>query len=295
MYHIIFAVIAIAGAACFLFSCGGTNKKDTSKALIVSINPQKYVLKQLINNDFDIIVMLPTGANHETYEPTPQDLKKVSESDVYFSLGHLDFEKAWVDRFKSVNPHLDVVNTSENINLISGHACSHHEEAGHEHAHEGIDPHIWLSVSCIKVQAQNIYNTLITKFPENKDIYTKNLTAFNQNADILNKEIAEILNHAKTKSFIIYHPALAYFARDYGWEQISMENEGKEPSAAHLKELIYTAKTKGIKKILISKEFDTRHAETLAKEIDGELIVFDPMSENWAENLKDLAQKLAKD
>ena len=44
------------------------------------------------------------------------------------------------------------------------------------------------------------------------------------------------------KAFMIYHPALSYFARDYGLHQISIEEGGKEPSPAHLKELIETCR-----------------------------------------------------
>jgi len=86
---------------------------------------------------------------------------------------------------------------------------------------------------------------------------------------------------------------LAYFCRDYNLEQISIEQEGKEPSPSYLSELITLANEKGIKSIFISKEFDTRNAEAIAKEINGKVVVFDPMAENWAENMILLAELIA--
>jgi len=58
-------------------------------------------------------------------------------------------------------------------------------------------------------------------------------------------------------------------------------------------ELVKTTKEKGIKAIFISKEFDTRNAEAIAREINGKVLVFDPMAENWAENMIHLADLIA--
>jgi zinc transport system substrate-binding protein len=58
-------------------------------------------------------------------------------------------------------------------------------------------------------------------------------------------------------------------------------------------EIVKIAKEKGIKSIFISKEFDTRNAEAIALEIKGKVVVFDPMAENWAENMIHLADLIA--
>ena len=46
--------------------------------------------------------------------------------------------------------------------------------------------------------------------------------------------------------------------------------------------------------MFISKEFDTRNAEAIAREINGKIIVFDPMAENWPENMIHLAKLIAE-
>jgi zinc transport system substrate-binding protein len=59
-------------------------------------------------------------------------------------------------------------------------------------------------------------------------------------------------------------------------------------------ELVKIAKEKGIKSIFISKEFDTRNAEAIAREINGKVVVFDPMAEDWPSNMILLSQLIAE-
>ena len=247
----------------------------------------------LASENFDFQVMLPPGSNHETYEPAPRDMEKITHSEIYFTLGALDFELTWLERFMATNANMKVINTSTGIEMLSGHI---HEEGEHHHDEDmkGTDPHIWLSPSCMKIQAANVSKALVEADPANSDFYKTKLTEFEHIADSVDQIIRKMLSGKAGKSILIFHPALGYFARDYSITQISIEQEGKEPSPAHLSELIKTAKEKGIKSIFISKEFDTRNAEALAKEIDAKIIVFDPMAANWPENMVLLAKLIAE-
>jgi zinc transport system substrate-binding protein len=283
--------ISILIAGLFMVSCRDKRVSQEKTQLTVSIIPQKYVASFIAGDEFDIQVMLPTGSNHETYEPTPRDIEKISSSRFYLTLGALDFELTWLDRFKASNANMKIINTSEGIEMISGHA--HHDHDHAESKNQGIDPHTWLSPACVKIQAANICQALSAFDTANSEFYKANLTRFNHLADSVDTVIRTKLVGSAGKSFLIFHPALAYFARDYNLVQISIEQEGKEPSPAYLGELVRSAREKGIKTVLISKEFDTRNAEAIAREIGGKVVIFDPMSENWAENMILLAELIA--
>jgi zinc transport system substrate-binding protein len=216
-------------------------------------------------------------------------MQKISDSKAYFILGHLDFEETWLLRFSTANPAMHIVNTGDGIQNLVGHAHQHSNET---YSHS-VDPHIWLSTSCMKIQAQHICETLCKLDSQNKIQYLDKLLSFNILADSINMSIKKIFRDSQQKTILIFHPALGYFARDYGLEQISIEQEGKEPSPAHLAELIKAAKSRNLSKIFISKEFDTRHAESLAKEINAKVVVFDPMAEAWPENMLQLATLIA--
>jgi zinc transport system substrate-binding protein len=259
--------------------------------LTVSIIPQKYLATFIAGDKFDVQAMLPVGSNHETYEPAPRDMEKISSSGIYLALGALDFELTWLDRFKASNSDMLIVNTSEGIEMLSGH--NHADNDGPEHKNHGIDPHTWLSPTCMKIQAANICNALASFDAVNSALYKENLSRFNLLADSVDHKIREILSRSNGKTILIFHPALAYFARDYNLKQISIEQEGKEPSPAYLEELVKTAKEKEIKSVFISKEFDTRNAEAIAREINGKVVIIDPMSEKWAQNMIHLAELIA--
>jgi len=290
MFRNIFSIFTFF-AALSLVSCKNKPVDNDKMQLTVSIIPQKYLVSHIAGNKFDIQVMLPTGSNHETYEPSPRDMEKVSSSKLYLALGALDFELSWLDRFLSSNPSMKAINTSEGIQMLGGHNHENNDaHAGHKH---GVDPHTWLSPSCVKIQAGNISRALAAIDSTHAEFYTGNLQKFTVLADSIDSLIRVKLSGTEGKSILIFHPALAYFCRDYHLEQISIEQDGKEPSATYMAEIVKVARKKGIKAIFISKEFDTRNAESIAKEIKAKVVVFDPMAENWAENMIHLADLIA--
>jgi len=293
MFRTIFALF-ILFSTLSLLSCQNKAAESEKIQLTVSIIPQKYLVDYITGNKFEVQVMQPVGANHETYEPAPRDMQKMSSSKLYLALGDLDFELAWLDRFKASNPAMQVVNTSDGIIMLSGH--NHENEEGvenPENKNHNIDPHTWLSPACMKIQALNICNAISSIDSLNSAFYNENLNKFNLLADSVDQIIRAKLAGSKGKYILIFHPALAYFARDYNLVQISIEQDGKEPSPAYMAELIKTANDKGIKAIFISKEFDTRNAEAIAREINAKVVVFDPMAENWPENMIHLADLIA--
>lgn len=95
-------------------------------------------------------------------------------------------------------------------------------------------------------------------------------------------------------AFMIYHPALSYFARDYGLHQIPIEAGGKEPSPAHLKALIDTCKDEKVHVIFVQPEFDRRNAELIAKQTGTRVVDINPLSYDWEAEMMHTAKSLAE-
>ena len=269
----------------------------------VSILPQKYFLEKIVKDKFDINVMVKAGASPHTYEPKTSQMKSLSNSKIYFYTG-IEFEKAWLDKFKKSAPNTLFVDSSAGIERIAMQEHSHEEEQthdkhkhdkkhDHEDEHEGLDPHVWLDPVLAKVQAKNIYDTVVSIDESNKDFYTKNYEEFLKELDLLDTQIKEILAPYSEKAFMVFHPSWGYFASRYNLEQIPIEMQGKEPKPNELIELVKDAKEHNIKIIFVSPQFSQKSAKTIASSIGGNVVAIDSLGENWANSLIDTATQIA--
>jgi len=271
-----------------LLGCFSGAQKPKNKILFVSILPLKYFTDKIAGDIYKVEVTVPPGAGPETYSPTPKQMMMLGEASAYFSIGYLGFEQTWLENFKSTNPNLQVFVTSKRVELIK-------DEGQHgDHSHlQGVDPHIWSSPKTARLIAQNIFEGMMQIDPANGDTYQKNLSILLSEIEKVDSTVTKLLLKASSKKFIIFHPALGYFARDYGLEQLSIEFEGKVPSPRHLQSVIETAKSENIKFVLIQKEFDKENAEIIAKETGSKIIQIDPLDYNWPEQMITIAEKLS--
>ena len=96
-----------------------------------------------------------------------------------------------------------------------------------------------------------------------------------------------------SRKLIHFHPTLGYYARQFKLKQIPLELDGKEPSPKHMKYIVDLARNENIKVIFIQKEFDSENALQLSREIDGEVMVIDPLDYSWEKQMHDITDKIA--
>ncbi len=278
----------------FVVSCNSSTKNGS--VISVTIEPQRYFAEKIVGDNFAVNTIVPAGTSPETYDPTPSQMVALGKSTLYFKVGYLGFEQAWGKTLEENNADVKVVNTSNEIILIEGddHILEIGEHQHHDgHDHSGIDPHTWSSPKSALIMAENMLNALVAADVENQKMYRDNFVTLRKEIIATDKRIEALLRDAPVKSFIIYHPALGYLARDYNLTQYSIEFEGKSPSPQQLKQMIDFAHEKGIKTIFVQKGFDMKNAESLAKEVDASIHSIDPLSYNWSEELIKIAEILA--
>lgn len=244
--------------------------------VVVSILPQADFVKRIGGEQVKVAVMIPPGANPASYEPTPDQLKDLAHAALYLQVGRLPFEEAWMDRIKSANPDMLIIDTSQSIAVVNN------------------NPHIWLSPRLVKIQAENIYQALVQVDPHHRAQYQEGYRGFVQQLDALDEEITGTLAEVKGRTFIVYHPAWGYFASDYGIKELAIEGEGKEPGARELSAIVAQASAAGIKNIFASPQHSTRSAETLAREMGGKVLLIDPLPRDYIKSMKENAQVLAQ-
>jgi zinc transport system substrate-binding protein len=255
-------------------SCGRRNETDT-RIISVSIAPFRYFVDGIAGGNFSVNVMVPAGANPHIYEPYPEQLTRLRHSVAYISNGYLGFEMTWLDRFYEMNRGMKKLSLGDVIDPI---APEHHNEGDHI---ESADPHYWVSPLCAMKMAASVKDFLIELDPKNSREYNENFNILAGKIGEVDSLARELSSSSSGKSFMIYHPNLGYLARDYGLEEIAVENEGKEPSPSRLRELIDRAKKENLKVIMVQREYDTRNAKAIADEAGGSVIVIDPLSEDW--------------
>ena len=283
---------------------------DAGKIIVaVTILPQAGFVEAIGGDKVEVVLMVPPGASPHTYEVTPDQMVKLSKAKMYAKVGSpVEFELAWMDKLIAVNEAMLVVDCSQGIQLLEmdEHQCDHEHEHDqnceheqnhnhdpeHDHKHTGLDPHIWLSVKNAKVMVQNICDGLVQVDPANKAYYEKNCADYLEELRRLDSDIKDVLSGVKNRSFIVYHPAWGYFARDYNLIQIAVEQGGKEPDAAYIVRLIEEAKEHDIRVIFVSPQHSTSSAEVIAREIGGEVVIIEPLAKDFISNMWAIASAM---
>ncbi len=274
-----------------LFACQ-SKPKDTGHMITVSILPQKYFVDQISGGLIKVNVLVPPGSSPHDYSVLPSQMKALSKSKVWLQIGLLTFEEVWNDKFAEINKDLVITNCSDGIEPIAG--ADEHEEDHSEHAHrDGLDPHIWLAPSDAKILATNTFNALKSSFPELAPEFEINFGYLLAVMDSVSVQIEKELAPMPNRSFLIFHPTLGYFARQYHLEQIPLEQDGKEPSPRHMKDMVDIARAGNLHVILIQKEFDTENALQLSREIDGKVVVIDPLEYDWKKQILEISRDIA--
>lgn len=330
------AVLIVGGLVFLLTSKESKPSENPSEAatesdiinVMVSVLPQADFVSRIGGEKVSVTAMIPPGFSPATYDPSPAQLEKLQEADIYVRIGHVPFEKARMAKLTSLNPDMTVVDTSEGIELLTMAAHSHGEEEhghGHEEAHEhkashehedsheheasheheglhedaeahehagGDDPHIWLSPKLVKVQAEHILDALVAYSPDDATYFTRNYETFIADLDALDAELGAALAPIAGETILVFHPAFGYLADAYGFHQESIEIEGKDPTPAQLQAIIDEARADGVKVIFVQKQFSTKSAESVAAAIGGAVVQIDPLAPDYFANLREMADTI---
>ena len=274
----------------FLFGCSANEKNNNSNTeykinVAVSIVPQETFVRAVGGDKVDVTTMIPPGKSPENFAPTPDIMEKFSEANIYFTVGVPTERASILPKAGEFNKDVKIVDMADEVSKVYGERKF---ESGDR------DPHIWLSPKRAKVMVQIIAKELSTVDPSNEDFYESNAEKYINELDEVDAKIKNSLSSLKEKTFICYHPAFGYFADDYGLQMIALEHEGKEATIEDFQKTIDFAKKEGIKVIFYQAEIDSKQSKTLATEIGGKAEMIEPLSPEYIDNLKIMAETFKK-
>jgi zinc transport system substrate-binding protein len=264
-----------------LITVGCTNsQKDINKRIVtVTIEPLRYFTEQIAGDKFTVKTIIPSGNNPETYEPTTKQMIDFSRSDIYIKVGDLGFERTWMKKLTNNAPHIIVVNASDGISLLN--------------SKNGIpDPHTWTSPANVKKICANIYHSLRDLDEKDSLYFYKRLEELDKKIDAVDFAIRNNISQLKDRSFLIYHPTLTYFANEYKLNQIPIEEDGKEPSASQILNIINKAKTNNIRIMFVQKEFKSRNTDVISNSTNTKIVEINPLSYDWCKEMTSISEKL---
>lgn len=274
-----FTYILTTTLLCLLSACSG--KSDKSRTLMVSIPPQKFVLEQIAGDKWTVECMLEKATSAESYDPEMSQMVKLERCRAYFLIGNLGFETKVAQRLMGDTAQV-LIDSAKGIATIAGH--SHHGEAE-------IDPHVWMSVANMRFIARNMASALKSIDPTNKDFYASNLKRLDSQLAALDGKVRESVGN-NGGTFVVWHPSLTYFARDYGLTQISMEYEGKEAPMSYIASKIDEARQHNASVFFIQEGADERQAATVSDRMGIKQVSINPLSYDWANEMEKIANAI---
>jgi zinc transport system substrate-binding protein len=262
--------------------------------VMVSVAPQKYFVEKIAGPLAEVSVMVQPGADAHSFEPKPSQMVQAAKARLYLAQG-VEFEQTWLPKLMKTNALLTLADTLAGIELMP--MDEHHEDHdGKKHGHDEkeMDVHTWTSPALAKVQAANIARALSQADPANAAAYAANLAALTAEIDALDAKIRAMLQGVPAGSeFIVFHPAWAYFARDYGLKEVAIESGGKEPGPRKLKDILEHAKETKAKAVFVQPQFSRKSAQTVAEAVGAKLVEADDLAADWPANLLAVANSLA--
>lgn len=282
LYQIILPVIALLG----LLACAGAPADD--KIITVSIEPQKFLLEQIVGDEVQVRCLLSDGANPETYDPSMTHMLNLQKSLAYMRMGNIGFEAALIDKIHESHPDLAIYNTSLGVTPITGtHSHGDHDD-------KSVDPHTWTSVKNAKIIARNMLEAMVEIDPDKKRTYQANYEHFAARLDSLDNAITAKLAPHAGETFMVWHPSLSYFARDYGMNQLVVGgHEQKEQSVGELRSAVDLARESGARVFFIQTDLDSRHVTAINSEIGANDVIINPLSYQWESEITRIADALA--
>lgn len=256
--------------------------------VFVSILPQAYFVERIADSRADVTVLVGPGQSPHVFEPTPQQIVRLSAADIFFTIG-LPFERRLLQKMSGIASGLACVATTTGITLRTPEGHDHEDDRHHHGLH---DPHVWLAPALIKTQAERICAALCVRDPDGSEHYRRNLRTFHDELETLDRELREKLAPFAGREIFVFHPAFGYFTDAYGLRQVPIEIEGKEPGSRSLAAVIERARDRGVKVIFAERQFSPKTAQTIARQIGADVVLLDPLARDCFENLRFVADRI---
>ena len=309
-------ILAVCGLLCgsLLAGCGTERAEGVSEevqddgriSVVTTIFPQYDFVRQIAGENVELKTLLKPGEETHSYEPTPQDIIAIQNSDIFIYVGGEN--DAWVEDILESMPEadmrtlklMDCVDTVEEEHVEGmqeqpGHSHeeeeSHEDETEEEHSVHEIDEHVWTSPVNASAIVDKIKELLVQADPENRQIYEENAEAYEAELAELDAEFRDVVDNAG-RSLVVFGDRFPfrYFADEYGLDYYAAFPgcaSDTEPSAATMAFLINKVKEEEIPAVLKMELSNENIANAIAEATGTEVRTFYSCHNLTAEEFED--------
>lgn len=312
MKKIIIAVLCMLLTAGALAGCGEKNKseKNADLSIVATIFPGYDWVREIMGDEAenaDITMLMDNGTDLHSYQPTADDISKISQCDLFIYAGGESDE--WVkDALKQAeNKDMKVINMIEVMGdsvkteevvegMESEHDHDHDEDGDHHDSDQEVeyDEHTWLSLKNAEMICEAIENDLSSLDPENKDIYKKNSEEYISKLSELDSKYQKTVDDAARKTVLFGDRfPFRYLTDDYGLDYYaafvgcSAETEASFKTVKFLAEKVDEL---DLPCVMTIEGSDHKIAETIIRNTadkDQKVLTMDSMQAVTASDLKD--------
>lgn len=255
-------ILMIIAVLSFIIGCPGeAGSKDKVLRIVTSFYPVYITALNVTNGaegvSVDNLIPPSAGCPHD-YSLTPDDMKKLSNADIFISNGA--GAEPFTDKIIFQYPALRIIDLAQGIPLI------------------GDDPHIWLSVQNVISQTRQLAFALEMEDPGNKDLYRKNADAYILKLESLRLKAIQELRPFHGKKIVTTHGAFEYFAAEFGIEIAASldHNTFGAPSPKDVADIVDKIKREDVKAIFSASNPPDSLAITISRESGVPSYTLDP-------------------
>lgn len=253
------------------FTKGNFYKQKTSNKLQVtaSFYPMYFFASQIGGDKTDVYNMTPASAEPHDYEPTTQDIARISKSNMVVLNGNK--LEPWADKIKDQLQGTDV------LIIVAGQGLA--DKEFFENGQKIQDPHVWQNPILAKKEITAIEKGFEKIDPKDASYFQTNAKKLEEELDQLNNDFKQGLSNCQKKDFVTSHSAFGYLAAQYNINQISISgvSPDEEPSSQKLAEITNLIKKEDIKVIFFESLVSPKLSQTIAQETGAKTLVLDPI------------------
>lgn len=265
-----FALLILGVIAC----SSGQETLETGKLKVVATTTIVGDIVSEVGDDLiELSVLLPIGTDPHSFNPTPQDIAKVSEAHIIFANG-AGLEEFLDPLIESADAGNRVIHLSEEIELID--FVDQHKTDEDEHGNG--DPHVWTNPNNVILWVDQIEHELSQLNPANANAYASNAKEYKTELQALDTWIHQQVSLVpeNNRKIVTDHLIFGYFASAYGFEQLGAIIPGystlSEPSAQDIAEMEDSIREFGVKAIFVGNTVNPNLAERVAEDTGIKLI-----------------------